>query len=169
MPYIALIIPLLFAALFVFALFRKVRLYDCFTEGVKDAIPLAVSLFPYLAAVLILSELFEQSGLSQALTTLIAPALNALGIPPEIAGLVLIKPFSGSGATAVLSDLFADYGADSYIARCACVAFGSSETVFYVSAVYFAGHKKNLLRPIAIALTANFLSVVLGCFLCRFL
>ena len=169
MPYIALIIPLLFAALFVFALFRKVRLYDCFTEGVKDAIPLAVSLFPYLAAVLILSELFEQSGLSQALTALIAPALNALGIPPEIAKLVLIKPFSGSGATAVLSELFAAYGADSYIARCACVAFGSSETVFYVSAVYFAGHKKKLLRPIVIALAANFLSIVLGCFLCRFL
>src|SRR5699024_3210019 len=93
MPYIALIIPLLFAALFAFALFKKVRLYDCFTEGVKGAIPLAVSLFPYLAAVLILSELFEQSGLSQALTALIAPALNALGIPPEIAKLVLIKPF----------------------------------------------------------------------------
>ena len=169
MPYIALIIPLLFAAMFAFALFKKVRLYDCFTEGVKGAIPLAVSLFPYLAAVLILSELFEQSGLSQALTALIAPALNALGIPPEIAKLVLIKPFSGSGATAVLSELFAAYGADSYIARCACVAFGSSETVFYISAVYFAGSRRIRARPVVIALAANFAGVVLGCFLCRFL
>lgn len=169
MRYIALLLPALFAALFVYALCKKVRLYDCFTEGVKGALPLAMSLFPYLAAVLILSELFEQSGLSDALTSLISPALSLVGVPPELARLILIKPFSGSGATAVLSDLFAAYGADSYIARCACVAFGSSETVFYVSAVYFAGHKKNLLRPIAIALTANFLSVVLGCFLCRFL
>ena len=169
MPYLALIVPALFLALFLFALFKKVRLYDCFTEGVKGAIPLAMSLFPYLAAVLILSELFEQSGLSQSLTALIAPVLNALGIPPEIAKLVLIKPFSGSGATAVLSDIFATYGADSYIARCACVAFGSSETVFYVSAVYFAGSKKNLLLPISIALVANFVSVILGCFLCRYL
>ena len=69
----------------------------------------------------------------------------------------------------MLSDIFAAYGADSYIARCACVAFGSSETVFYVSAVYFAGSKKNLLLPIAIALVANFVSVILGCFLCRYL
>lgn len=169
MRYIALLLPALFAALFVYALCKKVRLYDCFTEGVKGALPLAMSLFPYLAAVLILSELFEQSGLSDALTSLISPALSLVGVPPELARLILIKPFSGSGATAVLSDLLAAYGADSYVGRCACVAFGSSETVFYVSAVYFAGHKKNLLRPIAIALTANFLSVVLGCFLCRFL
>lgn len=170
MPYIALIIPLLFAALFVFALFRKVRLYDCFTEGVKDAIPLAVSLFPYLAAVLILSELFEQSGLSQALTTLIAPALNALGIPPEIAGLVLIKPFSGSGALSVVSDLFAQYGADSYIGRCASVVYAAGETVFYLSAVYFAGRKnKKPVLPVAVAFFANLCAVALGCLFCRIL
>ena len=84
MKYAALIIPLLFAALFVYALIRKVRLYDCFTEGVKGAIPLVVSLFPYLVSVLILSELFEQSGLSARLTQGLAPVFRFLGIPPEI-------------------------------------------------------------------------------------
>ncbi len=169
MRYIALLLPALFAALFVYALCKKVRLYDCFTEGVKGALPLAMSLFPYLAAVLILSELFEQSGLSDALTSLISPALSLVGVPPELARLILIKPFSGSGATAVLSDLLAVYGADSYVGRCACVAFGSSETVFYISAVYFAGSRRIRARPVVIALAANFAGVVLGCFLCRFL
>lgn len=170
MKYVALIIPLLFLALFLYALIRKVKLYDCFTEGVKDAIPLIVSLFPYLAAILMLSELFEQSGLSAQLTAFLAPAFRTLGIPPELSKLVLLKPFSGSGATALLSEILSEYGADSYIGRCACVCYGSSETVFYISAVYFAGvKKKKLAKPVLIALAANFATVIFGCFLCRFL
>ena len=169
MKYAALIIPLLFAALFVYALIRKVRLYDCFTEGVKGAIPLVVSLFPYLVSVLILSELFEQSGLSARLTQGLASVFRFLGIPPEIGKLVLLKPFSGSGSTALLSEILSAYGADSYIARCACVAYGSSETVFFISAVYFAGSRKNLTKPVLIALFSNFASLILGCLFCRIL
>lgn len=170
MKYFALIIPALFLALFVYALIRKVKLYNCFTDGVKEAVPLVLSLFPYLAAILMLSELFERSGLSGMLTDFFSPAFRFIGIPPEIAKLVLMKPFSGSGATALLSEILSTYGADSYIARCACVSYGSSETVFYISAVYFAGVKrKKLLKPVLIALIANFVTVVFGCFLCRFL
>ena len=169
MKYTALIIPLLFLILFIYALFRRVKLYDCFTEGVKGAVPLVVSLFPYLVSILILSELFEQSGLSARLTQALSPLFSFLGIPPEIGKLVLVKPFSGSGSTALLSEILASFGADSYIGRCACVAYGSSETVFFVSAVYFAGSKKKLAKPILIALIANFFSLVLGCILCRIL
>ena len=169
MKYTALIIPLLFLILFIYALFRRVKLYDCFTEGVKGAVPLVVSLFPYLVSILILSELIEQSGLSARLTQALSPVFSFLGIPPEIGKLVLVKPFSGSGSTALLSEILASFGADSYIGRCACVAYGSSETVFFVSAVYFAGSKKKLAKPILIALIANFFSLVLGCLLCRIL
>ena len=169
MKYTALIIPLLFLILFIYALFRRVKLYDCFTEGVKGAVPLVVSLFPYLVSILILSELFEQSGLSARLTQALSPVFSFLGIPPEIGKLVLVKPFSGSGSTALLSEILASFGADSYIGRCACVAYGSSETVFFVSAVYFAGSKKKLAKPILIALIANFFSLVLGFLLCRIL
>ncbi len=170
MKYVALVIPVLFLALFVYALVKRVKIYDCFTEGVKESVPLVVALFPYLAAVLMLSELFEQSGLSAALTSFLAPGFRFLGIPPEIAKLVMMKPFSGSGSTALLSEIFSAYGADSYIARCAAVSYGSSETVFYISAVYFAKVKyKKLFKPVLIALTANFVTVVFGCFLCRFL
>ena len=169
MKYTALIIPLLFLILFIYALFRRVKLYDCFTEGVKGAVPLVVSLFPYLVSILILSELFEQSGLSARLTQALSPVFSFLGIPPEIGKLVLVKPFSGSGSTALLSEILASFGADSYIGRCACVAYGSSETVFFISAVYFAGSKKKLAKPILIALIANFFSLVLGCLLCRIL
>lgn len=170
MKYFAFVLPLLFLAVFGYALIKKVKLYDCFTDGVKEAVPLVLSLFPYLAAMLMLSELFERSGLSGYLTQTLAPVFRFLGIPPEISKLVLMKPFSGSGSTALLSEILAAHGADSYIARCACVSYGSSETVFYISAVYFAGIKrKNIFIPIAISLFANFVSVLFACFLCRFL
>lgn len=170
MNLIALVIPLLFFTVFLYAAIKRVKLYDAFTQGVKEAVPLILSLFPYLAAILMLSQLFESSGLSAALTARIAPFFRFLGIPPEISKLVLLKPFSGSGSTALLNEILSTYGPDSYLARCACVAYGSSETVFYISAVYFAGTKrKNLAKPIIISLIANFLSVILGCLLCRIL
>ena len=72
-----------------------------------------------------LSKLFEVSGLESKLTDLLAPVFSFTGIPDEIAPLLLVKPLSGSGAIAVLSEILARYGVDSYAARCACVAYGS--------------------------------------------
>ena len=167
MKFFSLIIPLIFLATFLFAVFKKVRVYDSFTEGVKGAIPLVMSVFPYIAAVMMLTKLFEVSGLEAKLVQLLAPLLRGLGIPEEIARLVLIKPLSGNGSTAVLSDILARYGADSYAARCACVAYGS-ETVFYIGAVYFSEVKqKKFTAALVISLFSYFASVVLCCFLCK--
>ena len=164
----ALLVPVLFIAVTAFAAFRKVKVYDSFAEGVKGVLPLLKSLFPYLAAILILAELFEASGLSAALGRALAPAFSFLGIPQEVAPLVLVKPFSGSGSVALLSEIFEKYGADSYIARCASVVYASGETVFYLSAIYFAGAKgKRPALPVLIAFAANFVSAVLGCLFCR--
>lgn len=166
----ALIVPLLFLGVFGYALTKKIKLYDCFVGGVKEAVPLVIRLFPFLAAILMLSELFSQSGLSDFFARLVSPVLNLLGVPTEVAPLILMKPFSGSGSTALLSDLLSAYGADSYLGRCACVCYGSSETVFYISAVYFAGNRKQKLAlPVAISLLSNLFATVFGCFLCRFL
>lgn len=166
----ALIVPSLIIFLFVYARFRGVKLYDSFTDGVKGAIPLAISLFPYLAAVFIMTELFEASGLSSAINKLLSPVWKFLGIPTELGGLILIKPFSGSGSLALLSEVYAANGPDSYVSRCASVIFGCSETVFYVSAVYFAGCKnKRLGLPIAVSLVSTLASAILACLVCRIL
>ena len=125
MKFFTLIIPIIFLASFLFAVVKKVRVYDSFTEGVKGALPLVMSVFPYIAAVMMLTKLFEVSGLEAKLVKLIEPLFRGLGIPQEIAELVLIKPLSGNGSTAVLSDILTRYGPDSYAARCACVAYGS--------------------------------------------
>lgn len=164
----ALIIPVIFIAVFIFAAIKKVNIYETFTNGIKDAFGFTVSLLPCLAAVFMMCELFEVSGLSDLLTRLVSPVTSALGIPGELTKLILIKPFSGSGSLAYLSGIIEEYGADSYIARCACVCFGSSETVFYISAVYFSGMKvKKLAVPIVCVLAGTFVSTVIACLLCR--
>ena len=146
------------------------RVYDTFAEGVKGAIPLIVSIFPYIAAVIMLTKLFEVSGLEAWLSTVLSPVFSAVGVPEEIAPLLLVKPLSGSGSIAVLSDILNTYGVDSHIARCACVVYGLSDTIFYIGAVYFAGLKrKKLSLALAISLFSYIVGTVFCCFLCRFL
>ena len=166
----AYFIPILFLIIFVYSLIKKVKPYDAFTSGTKTAIPFAVSVFPYLVSIFVLTELFEVSGLSNHIATFLAPFFKILGIPKELTKLILIKPFSGNGSLAVLSDIFSTHGVDSYLARCASVIYGSSETVFYVATVYFAGAKtKKLTIPILISLVASFISCVFACFICKIL
>ena len=169
MTYVfALLVPALFLVSFIVALVKKVKLYDTFTEGVKGAIPLIMSIFPYIATVTMLSKLFEVSGLEALFAKWLSPVLSFTGIPNEITPLLLVKPLSGSGAIAVLSEILAKYGVDSYAARCACVAYGSSETIFYIGAVYFAGLKrKKLTLALVISVISYLASVVLCCLLCR--
>lgn len=164
----AYFIPVLFLIIICYALFKKVKPYDAFTQGAKQAIPFAVNIFPYLASIFVLTELFEISGISGAVANFLSPVFGFLGIPKELTKLVLIKPFSGNGSLAVLTEIFTTYGVDSYIARCACVIYGSSETVFYIAAVYFAGAKtKKLTAPIVISLIASFCSCVFACLICK--
>ncbi|MBR1968047.1 MAG: spore maturation protein [Clostridia bacterium] len=163
-------IPVLFIIIFIYSLIKKVKPYDAFTKGAKSAIPFAVSVFPYLISIFVLTELFEASGLSTVVANFVSPLFKLMGIPFELTKLVLIKPFSGNGALALLSEIYKTYGVDSYLARCASVIYGSSETVFYVAVVYFAGAKtKKLTLPIIISLIASFFSCVFACFICRIL
>lgn len=166
--FFALIIPIIFILSFAYAKCKKVKIYDSFTDGVKGAIPLIVSIFPYLAAVTMLSTLLTESGLEKILFDILSPLLKTLGVPTEIAPLLIVKPLSGSGSIAVISDILEKHGADSYISRCACVAYGSSETIFYIGAIYFSSVKrKKLSLAVLLALLTFLLSAVFSCFLCK--
>lgn len=167
---LAIIIPLIFLCSFVYAAKKKVKIYDSFTKGIANAPSLVLSIFPYVTAVTMLTELLHTSGMQTALEAALSPICAFLGVPQELSSLIIMKPLSGSGSIAVLSDIFNSYGVDSHIARCACVVYGCSDTVFYISAVYFAGIKrKKLPLAIFIALIAYFCALIFGCFLCRFI
>lgn len=164
----AYIIPILLVALLVFAFFKKINVYDTFTKGAKKSLSLVAGIFPYIATIMIAVGLFRVSGLGNLLVRCISPLFNLLGIPVEVCELVLLRPFTGSGSISLLKDVIAAYGADSFISRCACTILGSSETVFYVTAVYFAGTKtKKVWLAIFIALVCNFVGAILSCLLCK--
>ena len=164
----AFIIPAIFIIVLGCAAIKKVNVYSCFTSGIESALKFVLSLLPCLAAVFMMCALFEASGLSELMIKLTSPAFSFFGVPEELTKLILIKPLSGSGSLAYLTEILNEYGADSYIARCACVCYGSSETVFYISAVYFAGMKtKGLMKPIIISLFSALVATVLACALCK--
>ena len=164
------LIPAFILIAFLVAYFKKVKVYDAFVSGVNEVIPLLLSIFPYLCTVIIMSELFEESGLSNLIVKWLKPALNLIGVPSELTKLILIKPLSGSGSLALLSDIYQTYGADSYVGKCASCIFSASETVFYISSVYFCTCKnKNAKSAIIMSLIACFLSCIFACFICRLL
>ncbi len=132
-------VPLLCAAVGLLALLRGVTLSDTFTRGAKDGLHTLLRIFPALLFLLPMIHVMRASGLLDALTELFAPILGLFGIPSEVAPILFLRPFSGSGALAAAADILAVYGADSLIGRTAAVMLGSTETTFYVLTVYFAG------------------------------
>ena len=164
------IIPILIFVLLVFATIKKTKPYNSFVEGAKSSLTLVKDIFAYIVAVFVFIEIFDKSGLCDILTNWLAPIFNFFGVPSELTKLTILKPFSGSGGLAILQDIFDKYGVDSYISRCASVILASSDTVFYVSTVYFSKTSvKKLGIAIPVALFATFLSVILSCFFCRIL
>ena len=166
----AYVLPAFIALNFLLGALKRVPVFDAFIEGAKGALHLAADIFPYLAAVLIATSLFKASGIALSLSRTLSPFFDLLGIPSELTELIVVRPMSGSGSIGLLSDLYATYGADSYPARAASVIVGSSETVFYVAALYASGCK--LVRykgAIAISLFATFAGTVLSCLFCRLL
>ncbi len=118
--------------------------FEAMLDGIKDGLGVLLRIFPSLVALLTAVYMLRASGALEALTSLLSPLLTLLGIPPETAPLMLLRPVSGSGAIAAATELIGQYGPDSYIGRTAAVMLGSTETTFYVIAVYFgaAGIKR---------------------------
>ncbi|NCA66605.1 MAG: spore maturation protein [Clostridia bacterium] len=166
----AYILPVLIIMVLIFAFIRRVAVFDSFAEGAKEALKLIGSIFPYIAGIFVCVTLFRVSGLAAAVTKLVTPFSNTIGIPPELTELIVIRPMSGSGSLALIENIYETYGADSYIARCASVIMGSSETIFYVAAIYFSTTNVKKLRfAIPIALFASVAGAIISCLLCRFL
>lgn len=165
-----LFIPILIAFVLVYALVKGVDAYSGFVEGAKGALPLMASLLPFMIAMFVAVELFRNSGLSGYLCKFLAPVFRLVGAPPEVCELTLIRPFSSNAGYVLLRDIFTTYGVDSYIGKCASVIMGSSDTIFYVSSIYFSCTKvKKTGLAIPIALVCNVACCILACFCCRFI
>lgn len=116
---------------------RGVKVYETFVEGAKDGFQLVIRIIPYLVAMLVAIGMFRASGGFEVISHFFSPILNKIGMPNDILPLALIRPFSGGAAKGVLADIIHHNGGNSYISHLASTIMGSTETTFYVVAVYF--------------------------------
>lgn len=164
----ALAIPLIVTAAGLIMLFSRKDMFAAFTDGAKDGLTTAVRLLPTLAALCVAVKLLAASGLTDALCGLLEPLTSTVGIPPEILPLILTRPFSGSASTAAYAGLLESCGADSFPALCASVLLSCSDTVLYVSAVYYTSvNVRRTRHTLPAAFTVMLLCVFLSCLLCR--
>ena len=156
MDVTALLIPLLLAGVAAWGVRRKVDVYTALTDGAAEGLRVVLRICPNLIALLSAVYMLRASGALDFFTSLLAPVLTAIGIPPETAPLLLIRPLSGSGALAAGSELMAAYGVDSTVGRTSAVMLGCTETTFYTIAVYFgAAGVRKIRYTIPAALTAD--------------
>jgi len=133
----AVAIPILILAIIGHGWYKKVKVYEVFAEGAKEGFTVAVRIIPFLVAILVAIGAFRASGALDLLTGLLAPLTSRIGMPGEVIPMALMRPLSGSGAIGIVSELINTFGPDSLPARMAAVMEGSTETTFYILAVYF--------------------------------
>ena len=138
------IVPVLLLVTSLLALRKQENSYDLLLSGAADGLKLLLTLVPTLVMLLTAVTMLRESGAIEVICAFLSPVFQFIGIPPETAMLVLIRPISGSAALAIGADLMAQYGVDSLVGRTAAVMLGSTETTFYTISVYFgaAGIKK---------------------------
>lgn len=152
------ILPSLVVALLSFGYFRGVKVYETFVEGARDGFQVALRIIPYLVAILVAVGMFRASGGMDALIAVIGPVTTLVGLPPEALPMALMRPLSGSGAFAVLASTIQNpaIGPDSYIGILVSTIQGSTETTFYVLAVYFGAIQVHRVRhALAAGITAD--------------
>lgn len=129
-------IPVLLAGVPVIALARRVNVYSAFVEGAKQGFETAVRIIPPLVAILVALGMLRASGAMDAFTRALAPVLGPLGVPASVVPMIVVRPLSGGGALGVVGDVLRSEGPDGYAGRLVSVMAGSTETTFYVLAVY---------------------------------
>jgi spore maturation protein B len=130
-------IPVLLVAIPLAGMIKGVKVYDVFIEGAKEGFEVGVRIIPFLVGILVAIGMFRGSGAMDLLTAALRPVVSATGFPVELVPLAILRSLTGSGSLAFTTDLVKTHGPDSLIARMAATMYGSSETTFYVLAVYF--------------------------------
>ena len=135
------ILPAILLIILTVGLVKKVPLYEAFTEGAKDGFSVAVNIIPYLVAILVSISMLRASGAIDMCGSLLSGVLTKISVPVDVFPLMIVRSLSGSAALGVFSDIANNFGPDAYATKLAAVIVGSSETTFYVLAVYFGAVK----------------------------
>lgn len=162
-------IPVLLAFIPLYGAYRKVPVYEAFTEGAKDGFDTAIRMIPYLVGMMVAISVFRASGAMDLILGVFKPVMDWIGIPGEVVPLGILRPLTGAGSLAYTQQLIEQYGPDSMIGRIASTIQGSTDTTLYVLTVYFGaiGIKKSgyALKVGLISDAVGFIAAIAVCFL----
>ncbi len=161
-------LPLIILVALTFGIIKKVPIYEEFTEGAKEGFKVSVKIIPYLVAIIVAISMLRASGAIEMLANLMAPILTKFHIPADTLPLMIVRSLSGSGALGIFSDIANNLGPDSYATKLSAIMLGSSETTFYVLAVYFGsvGIKK-IRYALVIGLLADLVGIIAAISVCH--
>jgi spore maturation protein B len=160
-------IPVIFFLILGAGAIRRVRLYEVFVDGAKEGFNVAIKIIPYLVAILVAIGIFRASGAMDAFVAALTPVLQPLGVPPEVLPMALVRPLSGSGSLGVMSEGLKTYGPDSLLGNMLSTMMGSTETTFYVLAVYFGSVAVRRTRhALPAALLGDLAGLTMAIFIC---
>lgn len=153
-----------------YAAIRKINVFDAFVKGAKQGFETSISIMPTLIAMMVAIGMLRASGFFELLNDCLSSILAASGMPADLLPLALIRPFSGSASTGIMEELIHEHGGNSLIAKTAATMMGSTETTFYVIAVYFgAVGIKRTRHAIPAGLLADLAGVIASVAVCRYL
>ena len=163
-------IPLLIFVFLLWGIIKRVKVYEVFVEGAKEGFNVAIRIIPYLVAMLVAIGIFRASGAMDVLILALNPITSLIGFPAEALPMALMRPLSGSGSLGIMTELMKVYGPDSFIGVLASTLYGSSETTFYVLAVYFGSvNIKKIRHSLPAGLLADVAGALGALLVCRLL
>lgn len=161
-------LPAIILLILTMGLCKKVPLYETFTDGAKDGFKVAINIIPYLVAIIVAISMFRASGIIEMIGNALNPLLAHFNVPADTIPIMLVRSLSGSAALGVFSDIANNLGPDDYATKLAAVMVGSSETTFYVLAVYFGAVGISKLRyALIVGLLADFIGIVAAISVCN--
>jgi spore maturation protein B len=164
------VLPTLLVGFPLYGLIKGVRVYEAFVEGAKEGFEVAVTIIPYLIAILFAIGMFRASGAMDALVNALDPVLALIGIPAEVVPMGIVRPLTGSGSAGLVADMITQYGEDSLVVKMVATMFGSTETTFYVIAVYFgAVNVRKTRHAVPAGLLADFVGFLASVYVVKLL
>jgi spore maturation protein B len=162
------ILPILLIFILTLGLVKKVPIYEVFTEGAKDGFKVSINIIPYLVAIIVAISMLRASGIIEMFASLFAPVLSHFNVPAEVTPIMIVRSLSGSAALGIFSDIAKNLGPNNYATTLAAVMVGSSETTFYVLAVYFGSIGITKIRyALVVGLLADIIGIIAAVTVCN--
>lgn len=157
------LVPLIVIIIIIYGIYKKVDIFDTFLVGVREGMKISINLFPTIFAMIIAINILVSSGIINNISNLFSTFFSKINFPVEVLPLAILRPISGSSSLAILNDILARYGPDSFIGRVSSVMQGSTDTTIYIISMYFGsiGIKK-IKYSLVVGLLADLISIILS-------